>query len=304
MSVSSPSNIAICIGATLCLVATYGQTRAEVGAAGRSILILTAGIAAAIVVTCRAPQARASTSNGTSARWLRGKLSACSILLVSIHLTSAFQAIYDSPGATSGSAWIDVALVGLPTLILVLVGLGWPNLLPVARLSAHTIAAAPSRKAAVRTERQTPSSGRNALGHDQSASNGYGRSSASPQVAVVHSAHNPARGQEQPSPPGQPHESVSDDFALPLTMACGLLIVAIVVGGFSYMGWPATQSVAIGEASSIGKDHASRDLAVSPIASPVEHGSGDRPPPKSTQQSPPTSPSGRSPRSGASRAPP
>jgi hypothetical protein len=123
------SRLALGIWGCCCAIALFGQTSASVGVVGRSILIFTDAIAAAVVVAWLMPEFRHLRMRSAASWWIDTILLCGSVSLVTIRTVQAFGKIYASPGASSGNAVIDLALIFLPVAIIMLFALGWPAVL-------------------------------------------------------------------------------------------------------------------------------------------------------------------------------
>jgi hypothetical protein len=304
--------VAVGVWAVLWLVATYGQKPDEVGAAGRSILMLTLGIAAAINAAWLTPRARALRASSPRDRQLHSILLCCATMLLVIHFAQAFRFIYASPTATTGLAWIDFLLIAVSTTMLLVAGISWPTWAPIFQASASTTMALPAgdvAKAGAQVAR-SPTTDRDAHAGNQPAATG-GSYSGAPQRATAAPA--------EPSPkPKKARQAARAQPAQPHSAAAHSAVQIALRGTFLMAGFVAAMLVLPSldsEHASRAARHASPAIEVcaqqkslpSPMPPPPkvspEHKGVAPSPPKSAQRSARTAPGG-SQRDGASRAPP
>lgn len=305
------STAGISIWSMCWLVAIYGQTAAPVGAAGRLILMLPAGIAAAVNVGWLMPQARALRANNATAWWIHGTLLLLSTVLLAIHFVGAFQQVYASTNSTIGVGWVDFLLIALPATMLIVIGVGWP-VLPIFRPSkSTTMVPAQANDSAVPATQTKSNPGRSIPSTDQRVP--AGRSNSAPQKAAApRSARNPAPDAgEKADRATQGHAEQAPSTSarsLAQTARAGMLVIGGFVCAMAITSSPVEDAQIatcwtgpIAELSELQKS--SLTATAPPKASTGQKAVG-QPAPKATQKSPRTSRADGNVRHGVSRAPP
>lgn len=219
----------------------YGQTLAPVDTPGRAILMLSAGIAAAINVTARMPQLRLVRSTHPKVKRVHNLLLCCATSQLVIHVARAFLAIYTRSNATAEQDWIDFLLVPLQTTMFLLVATYWPMLKPTTQGRASTIGRASGESGDLR-ERVDPGRTRSSQSGNPPPS---GRSPTD-KGKVCGDPQNPVPGADQGNakaeqPGDQRHAGEFPGRARTQTVLHGLLVAATLVAAMTAMSTPAME---------------------------------------------------------------